>query len=160
MVLRKTHHAELHLDFVSQWRSGPLLWPFPSGFGLSQLGGRSPHRDWEAVLHQRLQVSGAAARSVSVHTHGTLFTRIQWRSNVDTPLVWLQGTGSVPLILRPAWRMEKVTWVWDRWSPVPRGRKMSWSCSTPADRPVLTKARRGSPSSASSVTKTKLWVVF
>lgn len=146
-------HSSVNIWCSSQWRSGPLLWPFTSGFGLSELGGGTFYRrHQEAVLHQRVQVPGAAGRSVLAPVFIT-----QCRSNCDSLLVSLQGSGSVPLALRPAWRTETITWVWDRWSPVPHGTVTSWSCSTPVDRPVPTKAGTGPASSASNVTKIKLW---
>lgn len=48
-----------------QWRSGPLVRPLPSGDGLPKLAGGALYwRHDETILHQRLQVAGAAGRSV------------------------------------------------------------------------------------------------
>lgn len=68
-----------------------------------------------------------------------------------------QAHGSVPPVLRPVWSLGMTMWVWDRWSPVPCGTEVSWSCSTAVARSVQMASATGAASSASSVTKTKWW---
>lgn len=53
-----------------QWWPGPLVRPLPSGYELSKLGGGALYGGHEdTFLHQRLQVTGAAGRSVCMLVH-------------------------------------------------------------------------------------------